>query len=51
MRLALRASVIFAAEAVWLILAHNLGMEGAAKYGGLVAAAWLGAAIGAGAVP
>jgi hypothetical protein len=45
-RIALQVSVIFAAEAVWLILAHHVGIHGAAKYGGMAAVAWLGAALG-----
>jgi hypothetical protein len=48
---ALHASVILAAEVPWLILTHNLGIAGAAKYGGLVAVAWVAAAIGAGGLP
>jgi hypothetical protein len=49
-RTALHASVIFAAEAVWIILAHSLDIAGAAKYGGMLAVAWVAAAIGEGAI-
>jgi hypothetical protein len=50
-RVALFASVIFAQEAVWLILSHHVGLYGAPKYGGMVAVAWIGAAIAAAAIP
>jgi hypothetical protein len=45
-RYVVQVSVIFAAETPWLILAHHDGIHGAAKYGGMVAVAWLGAALG-----
>jgi hypothetical protein len=47
---ALFVSVISAAEWPWLILANHVGIGGAAKYGGMVAVAWVGAAIAAGAL-
>jgi hypothetical protein len=47
----LHASVIFAAEAPWMILAHHVGIGGAGFWGGMVAVAWVGAALGAAALP
>jgi hypothetical protein len=47
----MHVSVIVACEMPWLILAHHTGITGAAKYGGLVAVAWVGAALGAAAIP